>query len=304
MKKYYKEFLTYSYAERKGIIGLLIVIIVVLISIRLTDYFGNREVTDFSQFDRAVEQFNHASTSQNESKTETITDEIDNPDKKYSMFNPNSASDEDFMELGLNVKQINVIRNYLSKGGRFRNKDDFKKMYCISEAEYNLLSPYISIPKELRDSTRKSFEKSKTTYLPKTDITLELNSADTITLTQLHGIGTVYARRIVKYRDLLGGFANKEQLFEVYSFDTLHYNQIEEHITIDIGLVKKININSASFDELKRHPYIKTPLANAIIKYRKAHGNYKEIDELKKLVLMDDGLFIKLAPYLKVNQIP
>lgn len=303
MNKYYKEFLTYSYAERKGIIGLLIVLAIILLCIKLTDYMGNHEVTDFSQFENDMALRNHhLSASYQDSLVDNYNDGVENPDVKLSNFNPNTSTDEDFLELGLNVKQIGVIRNYLSKGGKFKSKEDFKKMYCINEAEYNRLSPYIIIPEHQRDSSKKTIDNTKQSYTPKSDITLELNSADTITLTLLHGIGSSYARRIIKYRDMLGGFINKEQLLEVFAFDSLHYNQIENHVTVNPDLVKKININVASFDDLKKHPYIKIKIANAIINYRKAHGNYKELTDLKKLVLMDDELFAKLAPYLKVSE--
>ena len=302
MNKYYKEFLTYTNAERKGIIGLLIVLAIILICIKLTDYMGNKEVTDFSQFEKDVASGNkHSSAYSNDNSMEKSQDEIENPDIKLSTFNPNNATDEEFLQNGLNIKQIGVIRNYLSKGGKFKSKEDFKKMYCINEDEYNRLSPYIIIPEHQRDSSKKSFDKTHESYIQKSDITLELNSADTVTLTQLHGIGSSSAMRIINYRDMLGGFINKEQLYEVYGMDSLRYNEIEDHVTVNPDLVKKININVASFDVLKKHPYIKNKIANAIINYRKQHGNYKELTDIKKLVLMDDGLFAKLAPYLKVE---
>ena len=302
MNKYYKEFLTYTNAERKGIIGLLIVIAIILMSIKATDYFSNKEVTDFSKLEKDIFIRNqHSSTISNDNSVENIKDEFENPDFKIASFNPNIASDDDYLQMGLNTKQIGVIRNYLSKGGKFKSKEDFKKMYCINEDEYNRLSPYITIPEHIRDSSKKTFDKTKGNYIQKSDITLELNSADTVSLTQLHGIGTSYARRIIKYRDLLGGFINKEQLLEVYAFDSLHYNQIEDHITVNPELVRKLNINAASFDDLKRHPYIPIKIANALINYRKQHGNYKELSDIKKLVLIDDGLFSKLAPYLTVG---
>jgi len=280
----------------------LVVLTFILVCIKATDYFGNNEVTDFSKFERKIVSGNqHSQASTNDHTVENPNDEVENPDIKLPNFDPNLVSDEDFLQMGLSGKQTAVIRNYLSKGGVFKNKEDFKKMYCINEDEYNRLSPYIIIPAHQRDSSKKTFVKTKESYIPKSDITLELNSADTLTLTQLHGIGTSSAKRIVKYRDLLGGFINKEQLYEVYGFDSLQFNQVEEHVNVNPDLVKKININLASFDDLKKHPYIKIKTANAIINYRKQHGNYKEITDIKKLVLMDDGLFSKLAPYLKVG---
>ncbi len=301
IKKYYQEFLTYTYLQRKGILWLSALLFMTIVCMKAMDYMESDRVIDFSQFENDKALNNRHASSFKDRLEENYTNEITNPDSPIRSFNPNSASDDDYLEMGLSPKQVSVIRNYITKGGKFKSKDDFKKMYCIGNSDYNRLSPYILIPEQRKEMSKKLFDKPKGAYIQKSDITLELNTADTVTLTQLHGIGTAYARRIIKYRDALGGFNNKEQLLEVYAFDSLHYNQIEEHITVNTDLIKKININIASFDDLKRHPYLKITIANALINYRKQHGNYKEVSDIKNLTLMNDGLYLKLAPYLSVN---
>ena len=130
---------------------------------------------------------------------------------------------------------------------------------------------------------------------------VELNSADTLEFDKLKGIGFSYAKRIIKYRELLGGFVRKEQLMEVYGFDQERHNALSSVVFVDDSKVKKININADVFEGLKRHPYIKYNLANLILNYRKQHGNYKSVEDIKQLNLMNDELLSKISPYLTVE---
>ncbi len=131
------------------------------------------------------------------------------------LFNPNKLPSEQWSKMGLKDWQIKVIKNYEAKGGHFYKKEDFKKMFCISPSEYAILEPYISIPDE-----KKEYAEAKTQVKEVHKRALvDLNTADSVTLLSLYGIGPSFAKRIMKYRNLLGGFYNKTQLLEVYGFD-------------------------------------------------------------------------------------
>lgn len=156
-----------------------------------------------------------------------------------------------------------------------------------------------------RDSSRShSFKKdsfSKYERPIKEKVLVEINSADTAELKKLKGIGSAFARRISKYRDLLGGYVSKEQLMEVYGFDKQKYDLVLPEITIDPAAVKKININTASPEEMKSHPYVRWKLANVITAYRKNHGPFSSVESIRNIDLVNDSVFAKLAPYLTVE---
>ncbi len=78
------------------------------------------------------------------------------------------------------------------------------------------------------------------------------------------------------------------------------YQKIKPMLQVS-GAVKQFNINTASAEEMKMHPYIKYHLANALVEYRKQHGNYQSLDEIKKIMIMTDEIYLKLAPYLKTE---
>ncbi|WP_462264502.1 helix-hairpin-helix domain-containing protein [Mucilaginibacter sp.] len=206
-----------------------------------------------------------------------------------SRFNPNHLNSARWAQLGLNAHQISTIQHYESKGGKFRSKQDVKKMYSLTANDYARLAPYIDLPDSV--SNRKNAPAA----------IVDLNTADSAKLTQVNGIGPAYAMRILHYRERLGGFHHKEQLKEVFGIDEGMYNTLKAQFTLRNRRVKKININTVELDGLKNHPYLNFKQANAIIQYRKQHGNYESLAELKNIAILDEQILRKLAPYLTLK---
>lgn len=149
-------------------------------------------------------------------------------------------------------------------------------------------------------STDENLYPSKTPA-PKREFSIELNSADTLDLQLLHGIGPVFANRIVRYRNLLGGFVRKEQLMEVYGMTPERYNMIAGHISVDPSHVKKIDINNAPLDEIRRHPYIDYYQAKAILIFRQKGRRIDGPDDMLKINLIDSATVIKINGYIQYD---
>jgi competence protein ComEA len=217
---------------------------------------------------------------------------------KLFPFDPNKIDVQQWQQLGLSAKQAGPIVNYINKGGKFRKPEDLKRMYTITPEKYQQLAPYIQIDGSafVNKFEQKPFE--KTAYVKKELAIIEINSADTLALDQIKGIGAAFARRIAKYRERLGGFYRKEQLMEVFGLDSVKFNEIKAQVSVDITMVKKIAINSAEFETLKNHPYLTYKQINALLQYRKQHGNYNNIDDLKKVAILTPQNIQNLAPYL------
>lgn len=214
-------------------------------------------------------------------------------------FDPNQIDNEQWQKLGLSAKQAQAIINYRNKGGRFYKPADLQKIYTITPQKYQALLPYIQI--ENTDAVHK-FEKKtfseKVPYVKKEFTIIEVNSADTLQLDKINGIGAAFAKRIIKYRERLGGFYKKEQLMEVYGLDSAKFAEIKDQVNVNAVHIKKIDINTATFDDLKNHPYLKFKQINAIIQYRKQHGKYNSIEDLKKVIILSPQTIQNLAPYL------
>ncbi|MBQ6732199.1 MAG: helix-hairpin-helix domain-containing protein [Paludibacteraceae bacterium] len=119
------------------------------------------------------------------------------------------------------------------------------------------------------------------------EVMLELNSADTLQLQELRGIGPGFARRIVKYREKLGGYYAKEQLMEIYGFTEELYGKVAPHITVDASKIRRLDVNAHGIAELKLHPYISFYEAKAIVEYRNTKPS-KRIDSIDELANLPD----------------
>ncbi len=203
-------------------------------------------------------------------------------------FDPNTASDSIFEELGLTKKQISSIIKYRQKGGRFYKKEDFKKIYTISDEDYNRLAEHIII------------------YVPKSETKkqqipiIDINTATAEMFDQLPNIGEVFSNRIVKYRKKLGGFYKIEQIAEVYGLKTETFDKIKPYLTVSEVKLTKININLAEYKDLVKHPYIDSQTANKILKYKSKNGFYTSIEILSQKKVIDKKVYDKVKFYLTV----
>lgn len=319
MKNVFRDFFTFNKRERNGVFILLSIIAALVLYLNISSNFVSQEPVDFAKFNREVKEFEAVIEEKREysnySERQAIHEErMSGKETKPEQFNfnPNNLSEQNWKRLGLNEKQIKSIKRYESKGGKFRTKEDVKKMYCLSIEQYETLEPFIQIssPAEVvrvPEKTKSIFQDGKVENAsvlnaPKIERlrVIELNSADSAELTSIKGIGAFYAKNIIKHRNALGGFVSKEQLLEIWKFDQEKLNAIEKYIDIDESKIKKININTCEAADLKS-PYIKWTVANAIVNYRKNHGKYKTVDEIKKTDLVDEETYRKIVPYLIVD---
>lgn len=155
------------------------------------------------------------------------------------------------------------------------------------------------------NQSQKIYVHQQTSDVPKSNAPkipfININSADSIALRKLPGIGVKYSSRMVRYRNMLGGFHTKEQLLEVYGIDSVLFDRILPYLLIGQQDLRKININTCTEKNLKAHPYISNPVAKLVVKYREHHGFYQSLDELKSLPLIDEQLFRKIVVYLEID---
>jgi competence protein ComEA len=216
-------------------------------------------------------------------------------------FDPNILSFEGWKKLGMREKTILTIQNYLHKGGHFYKPADLRKIYGVHPDEYIRLEPYIKIasPSPTEATAGKKTESMGEGFSGKAKYeAVDINTADTSALIALPGIGNKLAVRIVNFRDKLGGFYTVDQIGETYGLADSTFQKIKPLLKLETNLVKKININTATKDEMKLHPYLKWSLANAIVEYRNQHGNFSSLEDLKKITLITDEVFDKIKSYV------
>lgn len=221
----------------------------------------------------------------------------------YFEFDPNQLKAEGWEKLGFKAYQIRMILNYTAKGGKFYKKEDLRKIYAIKEADYQRIEAYIRIPRtpsaDHNSTTETSATYPKTSQNTLKTAVIDINTADTTAWMSLKGIGPSFARRIVRFRDALGGFYSIQQINEVYGMDAERYKTIESSLGVVSTDIRQLELNTLTAAELARHPYINYKQATAIANYRREHGNYKNINDLKAVLLLDEEFLRKLEPYLK-----
>lgn len=239
---------------------------------------------------------------------------------KLFPFDPNTIGREEWKALGLTDKQIDGVERYQGKGGKFRTKKDLGRMYSIKPEQFAALEPFILLPDSFtrtmderkhqprQDEYRQLGERSPTIrerapYGSRLPRSVEVNSADTAALIQLHGIGPAFARGIVKFRDMLGGFHSLDQLDEVYVLKDKPdaVSQLKQVLTLDTLAVRRIPINTCTIEELAAHPYARWKIAKPLIAYRTQHGDFNHVADIKGCAAISEEVFRKLAPYLSTE---
>lgn len=214
------------------------------------------------------------------------------------VFDPNTVTKDQLVKLGFKEKTANTFINYRNKGAHFSKKEDLKKVYGVSEELFSKLEAYILIGGE--NKKQEHFTKQEPTN-KKQIKTVELNSVDSIGLLPLPGIGPGFAKRILKYRSLLGGYYSIDQLKEVYGFTDSLFQVVKPYVKVDPALVTKIDLNTEDFKKLNAHPYLSYEDTKAIFNYRRKNGPITKLEHLK-ICVSDEDQLSKLIPYLGFNQ--
>ncbi len=212
-------------------------------------------------------------------------------------FDPNELDAAGWARLGLREKTIQTILRYRDRG-RFRKPADLERIYGLSAKDYQRLLPYVRIPAPGHSFTagREAFKAPA--RQPRSYPVIDINTADTSDWIVLPGIGSRLASRIVLFRDKLGGFHQVEQVAEVYGLPDSTFLRIRQYLQSHTSLLRKLNINTATLDELKAHPYIRWQLARLIVAYRQQHGPFRDTEQLLQVEGFTRELYHKLLPYL------
>lgn len=309
MAKGWKQIGFFTRRERRGIILLLVLLTGALASSRILDsYLAKRNtyprqqwIEDSLLLDSLVTYLRQPQEKQGQAWEKTRHRKAVRPLTPVT-FNPNRADSADFADMGLPGWMARNIVRYREAGGKFRSPDDFRKIYGLTEAQFDTLRPYISIAPE--DTARPVVPRL---YVPPPDTDslhrvlkyppgtiVDLNRADTTELKKIPGIGSGIARMIVGYRQQLGGYHHLEQLGEIH----LDYEQLRSWLRVDTTCITPIDANRASVSRLKRHPYINFYQARAIVEHRNKFGTLTGLHQFAFYEEFTPDDMERIRPYL------
>lgn len=270
--------------------------------------FIARDQTDFSKWDAEV----NAYLARNE-KTLTVKNAL-----HPAAFNPNNVDSGSLVNMGLPPRLIANWLKYIRKGGRFTDKQGVKKIYGMTPGLYEQLDSFMVIPRmkiakvnesgNYRGSYKSGDRISHDTAVRQigskkvaTPVKVqELNKTDSLHLLDIPGIGPVFASRIIRYRNLLGGYYSVSQLKEVYGMREESFMAVSQYFTADGSSIKKLNLNFSTVQELGRHPYIGFRAARKICNLRDKTGRFSTPENISTVVTGDS--LKKLIPYMEFTR--
>ncbi|RYY84811.1 MAG: hypothetical protein EOO15_18485, partial [Chitinophagaceae bacterium] len=217
-------------------------------------------------------------------------------------FDPNQLDAAGWSRLGLPARTIATILKYRERGGRFRRPEDLGKIWSLPPGFVERVLPSVRIA-PAAEGPGGGQRYPPFTRETRTPVLLSINEADSVAWEGLPGIGAKLAGRIIRYRERLGGFVSVDQVGETWGLPDSTFRQIRTRLELKSSgqAIRKFNLNNATRDELKVHPYIRWNLANTLVEYRERHGSYRSTDDLRKVLLLPDSLLQKILPYIDLR---
>jgi DNA uptake protein ComE-like DNA-binding protein len=301
LKRLADLWLNFSRGERNGILFLVAVLLLLVSVLTVIPYLPQREIAP-----------------EEKEKLLALADSLkhqDNPRPADSLhpFDPNTLPEEAWMRLGLSQRQARTIIRFRNAGGHFNTAQDLFRIYGLDSAWVIRIIPYLQIPQNVQrqntslsgmESQKKEFQVPEEKWHQRKEYSRfrgEINSADSVDLVKLYGIGPVMARRIISFRNRLGGFVRMEQLREVYGMRPEMYKVLLESFVCDSSRISKIPLSRTTESELSLHPYLSRWNARSIVKYRQIKGRISSVIELKSEQVLPDSVFRKIVPYLSIE---
>ena len=232
-KEQIKELFSFTKSERNGIIVLLFLIFITF-TINVSIDFQDESKADFEKFKNEIAEFEAGLVPKDEKEYLNRLDKyiVERYDTlKLFDFDPNTTIDADWQKLGLTEKQISTVRNYLSKGGKFFETEDFKKLYGIRTKQYEILKPYIKILGKSKKADKQYISAEKDSH----EIELFYFNPNTIEKDQLLKLGfnSKEASLIIKFREKGGTFRKPEDLMKIYGMRPEQFSKIKDFIQIE-----------------------------------------------------------------------
>ena len=268
-------------SHARGVVVLIFVVLIIQAGLFVFNSIGEYNRIDRNR-DAVANQVSLPDKTyiQTESTRKSIIESNTKEIKKVPFyFDPNTIDMDGLIDLGLSKREARVIVNYRNKGGKFRQSEDLSKIYVLTKESYNKIKDYVVIKEEAKQDLKRDFIQDTLVSAPVVQKSLEakriidINSADSIDLISLPGIGPYFARKIIDYRTKLGGFANSEQLMDIYGIDKERYSIFCDRVWVDRSRISKIKLSDASADDLAKNPYIGAYIARSIVKLRESAKN-------------------------------
>ncbi len=275
----FKSHFSYSKQERSGIFFLLLIIIVLQVVFYVVKYTSNNV------------EGNLTIDKETQDKIDALKQKSQQKDSiRIYPFNPNFISDYKGYTLGMSVEEIDRLHVFRAQNKFVNNSDEFQNITKVSDSLLKEISSYFKFPEWANTKSVSHKKIPGTAFQRELDMQQDnfqikdLNSATAEDLKSISGIGDKLSLRIIKFRNRLGGFIVDDQLYDVYGLEPeVVKRTFERFKVLSQPQIKKINVNSASAEEISKLIYIRYIVATKIVEFREINGTFTSLDELTKI---------------------
>lgn len=307
--RFVRQTFYFSYSEARGFLFMALVLLFSFVGYLVYKNIPDKEYNSYAEDKALLDSLSDQLVALETQETVAENKLAEIPEKwkvQYFPFDPNTLPADSLQLLGIPGWLARRLDNYRKSGGVFYRQEDLLRIYDFPDSLYEKLVPFIRLKKAAPKKERVAKGSQGNASLEKKRVekisSFDLNLADSLQLQQIKGIGPVLSGRIVRFRNILGGFVARQQLYEVYGLDTVVANSLMESafITEDFRPAQ-LQLNKASQEELMAHPYISPAQARSILAYRRQHGPFKAVDYLLKIHTFKVKFVEKIAPYVRIN---
>lgn len=283
-------FLAFNKHQRSGLLILAVLIVVVQVA-----FFWVNSQTDFQPNSKHPQDLSAIQKQIDSLKS------IEPPKDTIYPFNPNYITDYKGYLLGMSLEEIDRLHAFRDLGKYVNSADEFQEVTQVSDSLIDVISPSFKFPEWVNKNTKISSTSSQLekNAFEKPIKKVDLNTADVEQLKKINGIGDKLSERIISFRNRLGGFLVDAQLYDVYGLDSMVVKRALDKFTVlTPPTIEKIELNEATYDQLRSIVYINGKLAGKILDYRRVKGTIKSLEELTKIEDFPADRLPSIALYL------
>lgn len=273
-----KSYFQFSKEQQRGILGLFLIII----AIQVVSFFVNFKTTPKANLEEQkwLALNSEINALENQQNHQLV---------KMYPFNPNFITDYKGYKLGMSVAELDKLHAFRKENKYVNSAEGFQAVTGVSDSLLAVLSPYFKFPDWVKNKTTSksvTFLNKNSAYFSKKEklVVKDINQATQEDLIKINGIGEAISKRILKFKESLGGFVSMEQMKDVWGLSPEVIEQLNSNFKVGaLPNFKKVDINNASVKELTQFPYFKYNLAREIVIYRSMNGDIKNADDLVKI---------------------
>jgi DNA uptake protein ComE-like DNA-binding protein len=290
---FFKSYFWYNKNQRNGIFFLVMLIIIIQLIIHFGDFSSEEK--------RSINSSQVLTFQQQIDSLKTLAVEKRKP--KLFPFNPNYITDYKGEQLGMSLKEIDRLLAFRNTNKFINSKKEFQQVTKVSDSLLNKMSPYFKFPdwvvNKRKETPLVSLRRTKQSKYKKSISTTDINKATVEDFKTIRGIGPAFSERIIQYRSKLQGFSFESQIYEIWGIEKeVAKKVISTFQIVEKPILKKTNVNTATFKELLKTPYVNYDLCKKILEYRDEVAELQNISELKNIKDFPLELYDQIVLYL------